>query len=232
MTKSRGINQPRTEWTKAQLRELRRRYPHERTTDIAKSLGIRLVIVYATANRLGLHKSQAFAASDRSGRILKGGKLSVATQFKKGHTSFNKGRKGWFAPGTEATRFKKGQRSVNTLPVGSLRLSKDGYLEQKYADRPGNPAQRWRSVHRLVWEKTNGPTPVSHVVVFKAGQKTAVLEEITIDKLELVSRRELMSRNTLHRYPLEIARAIQLRGALVRQINKRSKSENEDNRPA
>jgi hypothetical protein len=32
----------------------------------------------------------------------------------------------------------------------------------------------------------------------------------------------MMARNTVHRYPKEVALAIQARGALVRQINKRA----------
>lgn len=46
---------------------------------------------------------------------------------------------------------------------------------------------------------------------------------ITADRLELVTRAENMARNTLHRYPKEVAQLIQLRGALNRKINARTK---------
>ncbi|MCV5968883.1 hypothetical protein, partial [Lactococcus petauri] len=59
--------------------------------------------VYAKAMRLGLRKSAEFmATSDKTGRILRGGKLSQATQFQKGHTTWNAGRKGWQAGGRSA----------------------------------------------------------------------------------------------------------------------------------
>ena len=37
-----------------------------------------------------------------------------------------------FHPNTRATQFKKGSLPHNTLPNGSLRITKDGYLERKH----------------------------------------------------------------------------------------------------
>ncbi len=226
-------------WTAQEMRELRRRYPHERTTDIARRLGHPVASVYAKANAMGLHKSASFLATDKSGRIFVGGRLGKEHQFKAGHVTWNKGTH-WTAGGRSAeTRFKKGRpahEAANYKPVGSMRIT-GGVLEQKVTDDPSiYPARRWRPVARLVWEAANGPIPSGHAVVFKHGQQTVVREEITLDRLELLSRAELMKRNTLHRYPKDIALAIQLRGALMRQINKRtknrSKHEDEDQRPA
>ena len=86
-------------------------------------------------------------------------------QFSKGHVPANKGRKGVSAPGCEKTWFKKGERrGVATKlykPIGSERLSKDGYRERKIHD--GLPLQsRWRAVHLIEWEATNGPIPEGH----------------------------------------------------------------------
>jgi hypothetical protein len=91
--------------------------------------------------------------------------------------------------------------------------------------------KNWVPVHRLVWIEHHGPIPAGHAVAFKPGQHTSVLEEITLDRLELVSRAELMRRNTYHKYPKEIAQLIQLRGALQRQINKRERQLNEKQDP-
>lgn len=51
---------------------------------------------------------------------------------------------------------------------------------------------------------------------------------VTPDSVELITRQELMKRNTLHRYPKPIAQLIQLRGALNRQINKRDRRAEQD----
>ena len=48
-----------------------------------------------------------------------------------------------------------------------------------------------------------------------------VLKEITLDKVECISLADNMRRNTCHQYGPEIAKLIQLRGAVTRQINKR-----------
>jgi hypothetical protein len=57
--------------------------------------------------------------------------------------------------------------------------------------------------------------------------RTTVLEDITADKVECISRSENMRRNSYHRYGQEIARLVQLRGALTRQINKRSQPDDQ-----
>lgn len=124
------------------------------------------------------------------------------------------------------TRFKPGRPACearNYQPIGSLRLNKDGYLERKVTDDPAlAPVRRWVGVHRLVWEAAHGPIPPRHVVRFLPGQRTVVAEEITVERLELVSQAENMRRNTVHRYPPQIAQAVQLLGALNRIINNRS----------
>ncbi len=60
------------------------------------------------------------------------------------------------------TQFKKGHRggraAENYQPIGSERISKDGYLERKIHD--GLPLQsRWKQVHRIEWEAIHGPVP-------------------------------------------------------------------------
>lgn len=77
---------------------------------------------------------------------------------------------------------------------------------------------RWKPVHRLVWERANGPIPAGHAVVFRPGRKTADPELITLDAIELVTRAELMKRNTIHRYGPEIASIQKLRGSIRRRI--------------
>lgn len=229
MTKSRNILPPRRPWTEAELELLRRNYPDSRTEDLAAVLGRSLTTVYQKAIKLGLRKSDAYLASPAACRLRRGDNVGAEHRFKKGQVPPNKGlrRPGW-APGDMAkTQFKKGRpanEARNYVPIGSYRLSKDGYLERKVTDDPSFvPARRWVAVHRLVWIEANGPIPDGHVVVFKPGRRTTVEADITLDALELITRQALMARNTVHNLPPELASVVQLRGALSRQINKRTK---------
>lgn len=231
MTKSRGIHRPRATWTGAMRDVMRARYPNERTEDIAADLGLASNQVYAEAYRLGLKKSAEFHASAASGRLGHG--QGSGSRFVKGQTPWNKG-KHFISGGRSAeTQFKKGQMSGaaqhNYVPVGSLRVNCDGYLERKLSDDPTlAPARRWIAVHRLVWIEANGDLPDGHIVVFKRGMRTNKLEEITLDKVELISRAENMKRNTIHNYPKEIVQLHQLRGAINRKINRMEKQNDAD----
>lgn len=104
----------------------------------------------------------------------------VVTRFKPGHVPHNKGKK--FAFGGQETQFKKGQRPVNYRPVGSERVSVDGYTEVKIAD-----PKTWKMKHVVEWEKENGPVPKGHVVIFADGNKT----NFALDNLLLITRRVL-----------------------------------------
>ncbi len=223
MTKSRGIMAPRQPWSAADLDILRTRYPNEPTQALAGSLGRTVSRVYQKANALGLQKSEAFKASPASGRTT--GRQGIGTRFEKGAAPWNKGTH--FAAGGRSveTRFKFEQSPHNTLPIGSLRIAPDGSLQRKINNNPGSNSVRWRGLHELVWTAVHGPVPPKHIVVFKPGCKTIDPDQITVDQVECISLADNMRRNTLRRYPTEIAQLIQLRGAVTRQINKRSSSE-------
>jgi len=105
-------------------------------------------------------------------------------------------------------------------PIGSLRVTVDGYLQQKVNDDLP-PQRRWKAVHTLVWEEAHGPVPKGHVVVFIPGTHTTDIGHITLDRLELVTRAELMRRNSYHtRYPKELGLVIQMKGQLTRRIRR------------
>lgn len=215
-------------WTARDLATLKALYPDLPATEVAHRLGRGLRSIYNAANKHGLRKSVAFFASDKSGRIERArtDPRMTGTQFKRGHETWNKGKKGWQSGGRSAeTRFKKGCRlgaaQHNYVPIGTERICADGYVERKVTDDPSMyPARRWIAVHRIVWESERGAVQPGYIVVFKPGMRTTIVSEITADRLETISRAENMRRNTYHKYPKEIARAIQLRGALNRKINK------------
>ena len=225
MTKSRNIRPPRRFWTEAEVELLRSSYASSLTADLAQTFGRSLNQVLAKAHELGLHKDPAVHAETARRRMADPNHGGRATQFKPGKAPANKGIKqppGW-APGRMAqTQFKPGNKPHTTMPVGSYRLDPDGYLQIKVSDDPGSPSKRWHSVHRFVWEAANGPTPAGHVVVFKPGKQTTDLAAITLDAIELISRTELMRRNTRHNYGPEINELIGLRARITRQINKRT----------
>lgn len=226
MTKSRNLNRPRWVSTPSERAFLRTHFADMQTEILARTLGVAYHQVQKLAKSMGLAKSEAFYAGPESGRLdgLKGS----AHRFQKGQTPPNKGRK-MPGHGNDATKFKPGRKAHeahNYVPIGTTKVSTDGYLIRKITDDPSLvPARRWEAVHRLVWIAAHGPIPEGHVVAFKPGMRTAVLEQITEDRLELCTPAELVLRHGINAYPPEIANTMRLRGVLTRAINKRSKDQ-------
>jgi hypothetical protein len=216
----------RRRWTEAEFDVLRQLYADTPTAQIAQTLGRDIRHVYSMANRMGLFKSHTFLQTTASGRIMRAGNRGSEHHFKPGTEPWNKGQKGVTGthPGTVACHFKPGHRPHTWKPIGTQRITDDGYLQTKVTDT-SYPPRDWVATHRLVWEAANGPVPPGHLVVFKPGCKTTVPDEITVDKLDCITRRENMHRNSLHRMPKELAELVQLRGVLTRAINTRSKKE-------
>lgn len=222
MTKSRGILARRRRWTDSELAILRKRYPSERTDRLAQDLGRKLNTVYAKATQIGLAKTPEYLASPNACRLRRGDNVGAPYRFKPGQVPPNKGtrRPGWFRGRMRETQFKKGQRPHTWKPIGSYRINADGYVDQKITDT-GYTQRDWVGVHRLAWIKAHGPIPPGMRVAFLPGRHTTDPERITADGLELVSAQDLMRRNTVHNLPKPLAQLVQLRGALIRQINKR-----------
>jgi hypothetical protein len=234
MTKSKNVNRPKARWTRERIEQLSSLYPDNTAEVVGEIMGLSKSQVYNKAFALGLEKSEAFQQSDKSGRVAKGRQDPgmATTQFKPGHRTWNAGHKGWQAGGRSTeTQFKKGRKpeeSRNYVPIGSHRTSKDGYLERKVSDDPGvYPARRWVAVHRLVWEAANGPIPTGHIVVFKPGTATTNPEQITLDKLDCITRGENMRRNSFRTRNPELAGLYQLKGAINRQLNRIKREANE-----
>lgn len=218
------MTRPRRLWTQEEDAILRDLYPHIRSAEVAEHLGRALVSVYHRARHLGLRKSPEFLASNASGCIKPGERRSSATQFQPGSRPWNAGTKGLMGnnPKSVATRFKPGNVSgaaaARLQPLGSERVV-DGYLRRKVNDDLPR-MRRWKAVHVLVWEEVHGPVPPGHVVAFRRGLHTTVAAEITVDRLELVTRAEMMRRNSYHNtLPDDVKCLVQLKGQLTRKIN-------------
>lgn len=142
------------------------------------------------------------------------------SQIKKGAVPPNKGKKMPKEVYEKASKtfFTKGHKPHNTKYDGFERISKDGYIEIRI--REG----KFMLKHRYLWQQVYGKIPAGALVKFKDGNK----QNVVIENLYLSSKVDNMKANTYHNYPEPIAKTIQLRGALNRQINKRIKQlENE-----
>jgi len=217
MTKSRNIQARHIFWTPDQLVILRARYPHESTKKLAAEFNRTIGQIYTKAAKLGLQKTAAYLTSPDACRLRRGDQLGAAYRFQKGQVSHNKGVKGISYPGMVATQFKPGVRQGVAAqiyqPIGAERTSKDGYHERKINDNlPFH--RRWRAVHILNWEAVNGPLPKGHAITFKDGNK----QNTEPDNLELISRAEIMKRNSVYNLPPQLRQIIQLNGALKRRI--------------
>lgn len=191
-----------TPWSPADDDRLRHLYALHPSAEVARQLGRSKAAIKNRVNNLGLQKGHNCGC------------------FRKGSISWNKGLH--YQPGGRCaeTQFKPGrppELARNYLPIGSERISKDGYLERKISDdQRVAPARRWRGVHILIWEDEHGPRPKGHAVVFIDGDKA----HIALDNLQLISRADLMRCNSVHARGPEIAGVSQLIGAITRQINK------------
>lgn len=191
-------------WTADEDARVCAMYATHSAMEIGRALGRTRSAVKNRAGKLGLRKSEN------------------AGQFRPGNPAWNKGSH--YDPGGRGveTRFKAGHKPHTWKPIGHTRVRSDGYLERKCADT-GCTRRDYVCIHALVWRMHGRSVPAGHVLVFRDGNR----RNVDINNLEVVTRGELMRRNTIHNYPEEIARAVQLRGALIRQINKISK----DNHP-
>lgn len=201
-------------WNKRGIAHLVRDYATVSTVQIARSMGRTARQVYKKAISLGLRKSPEYFCGPYSDLLRH---VGAPSRFPKGHTPWNKGLKGWTAGGRSAeTRFKPGNYSKRwdreIYTIGALRINSDGGLDIRV--REGLRA--WDPLSRFTWQTERGAIPRGMVVRFKNGDT----HDTRIENLRLATRPELMRQNTLHRYPKPIARAIQLRGALNRRINR------------
>lgn len=109
-------------------------------------------------------------------------------KFRKGQTPHNKGKKmpKEVYEKVKHTMFAKGNVSPNHRPVGSERISKDGYIEVKVAE-----PNKWRLKQRVVYEETKGKIPEGCPIIFLDGNK----RNFDIDNLRCITRSELLYLN-------------------------------------
>lgn len=119
--------------------------------------------------------------------------------YAKGHVPWTKGRKieeiikdPEKRQGFYDSQYKKGNVPHNTLPVGSIVKTTDGYLARK-KQMEGSQRDKWEFLHRAVWEEHNGPIPDGMKISFKDGNK----ENCDIENLMIVTKGEHVLLTTL-----------------------------------
>lgn len=128
--------------------------------------------------------------------------------YKKGNSPWNTGTKGKRLTGANKRSFKKGNIPPNRKPLGFERISKDGFIEIKVAERNPNTGfpTRYKHKQRHVWECNFGPIPKGKIIAFKDSDPINCEPE----NLMLVSRAELLSlnRNKYKKMPMELKPSI------------------------
>lgn len=157
--------------------------------------------IYSHARSLCIGKSEAYMKSPESGRISKANDIGFNTRFQEGMGGWNKGMKqaDYMKPEqiekTKATRFKKGQDPHNTNEIGSVRVSKDGYMEIKVRHLKNGEAnnKNYELLHRFLYRNHHGTIPKGCNVYFVDGNK----RNFEIDNLGLITKGENLIRNAL-----------------------------------
>lgn len=165
-------------------------------------------------NKFKLNLSEKVISSTRKRYGIKTGSDG---RFRKGNIPFNKDKKG--LTGANETSFKKGNKPHNWVPLGSERITKDGYIQIKIQE--GKFQKNWKGKHILIWEEHNGPLPKGHAIIFGDGNN----RNFDIDNLILVSRQQLLilNRNNLIQKDAELTKTGVLIADLYSKISDRKK---------
>lgn len=141
-------------------------------------------------------------------------------KFKKGDIPSNKGKR---YPGRICdTSFKKGQPSINKMPLGAERIAGKGdYIIVKVAQ-----PDVWKQKQRVIYEKLHGEVPDGHVIIFADGNK----RNFDKDNLIMISKRKLlvMNRNHLIKDDADLTRTGLIIADIEMKANEIKKRESED----
>lgn len=147
-------------------------------------------------------------------------------QFKKGHNTFNKGKKWNEYMSKESqkkslkTCFKKGNIPHNHRKIGSERTNVDGYIEIKIAE-----PNQWQLKHRYLYEKKYGKIPAGYNIIFLDRNR----KNFDLSNLKLVSKAEdlIMNNNKLFSTDKDITNAGTIIANIICKTNKLLKKEGE-----
>ena len=149
------------------------------------------------------------------------------TKFKKGLASHNKGQKmpSNIYEKAKPTMFKPGNVPPNTDPIGTEKMSSDGYIYVKVDNQPkAKKYVNWKLKHRLIYEREVGPIPNGYLVAFADGDRT----NFDVKNLILISPQEkmLMARYKFHKNDAELTKAgLNVTKLMLATSNRRNKHE-------
>ena len=209
-------------YTLADIQYIQANYAEVSAQEIANHIGVTKRGIYAIARKLGLYKSKEYVARVSRERAMDPSHGGVATRYQPGHVPFTKGRRqeDYCTPEAIArsarTRFKVGNKPKNWRPIGSERVTVDGYCEIKVEEG----LRGWRLKHRIEWEKHHGKVPKGYRLSFRDGDK----QNCDIGNLYLVSVADVMRNNTMHNFPEDLREVIHIRSRIRRELNKQKKN--------
>ncbi|NQU34244.1 MAG: hypothetical protein HQ521_13520 [Bacteroidetes bacterium] len=191
-------------------------YANESSNKIATELKRPLCSIYGRANTLGLSKSPEYI--EKNCRWQPGSDVGKSTQFHKGNTPANKGKK-MSADAYEKckhTMFKKGQKPGNLLFDGAIstRVDTRTGIAYKYIRLAEN---NWDLLHRVNYKKKYGDIPTTTYLRCIDGNQL----NCDPDNWEPITMVKNMELNTIHQYPKELQEVIKLNNNLKKQIDGR-----------
>lgn len=179
-------------WTKAEEIYLRRNFRHTNNRLLGQELGRSRSAITNRLTILGLRRT-----------IAERNNLKAATRFHQGFVPWNKGKKGLRM--SINTEFKKGHLPANTKHDGciTVRVHRRTQIPYKYLRVA---KAKWLLLHHYKWEQKHGAIPPHHIVGFKNGNTL----DCRLRNLYLMSKAENARRNqNIEKARLGIKRAWQ-----------------------
>lgn len=185
-------------------------YPYQYTKEVAQHLNLSESTIYNLVFRLKLKKDATFRAMELQRQADRLRQVGNKSRFKKGTKPPNYGKK--MSPELyekcKNTMFRKGEKPHNWKPDGSERTDVEGYTMIKV-----NGKYIQKHVH--IWNQHHGEIPKGSAVIFKDGNR----QNLIIENLTLVTRGELMLKNTIQRYDPELQFTMKVLSKLKKKID-------------